>query len=276
MTKHTFLVSIPTYNSAKTIEKAITSVQDQKDADYSLNIVDSYSSDETQKIARSLNAPCILYKGKLLGARYEGFINSDAEYVIFMDSDQVLSDTMLKRLNALLQEDDYDMVILGETSYKTETYTEKMFCLDRKNVHKEFEYNLSPENGVLLPRVFKKSLLIKAFNEIDESLYPEVVSHDHAIIYFEATKFSKHIGYLKNAVFHQEPTTLTEVFTHFKRFGHNTREFMSLGLYNDLIVSKMSGRNKGFMKNMTMDKVKTFPLLFAKWLGYYYGYYLKR
>lgn len=275
MKKYSFLVSIPTYNSENTVGKAIESVKNQSYEDIDCNIVDSYSKDTTVEIAEQLNTKAILYKGKLLGARYEGFIHSTADYVIFMDSDQVLNEDMIERLNVLLNENPYDMVILEEKSYKTDTYTEKMFNLDRENVHKQYSYNISADQGVLLPRVFKKSLLTEAFKNIDPALYPEVVSHDHAIIYYEATKLSKDIGFLKDAVFHQEPKSLQEVFHHFIRFGKNTRDFVKMGLYTDLITKKMSGRNRGFIKQLSFDKLKTFPLLFTKWLGYYYGYYFK-
>ena len=269
-----FHISIPTLNSAETIGRAIDSVLAQTYKNYTVNLVDSFSKDITQEIAENKGVRVILYRGKLLGARYEGFTNEDCDYAIFMDSDQVLAPDLLQKLNDRLAIEPASMVILEEHSYKTETPAQKMYDLDRTIVQKEYTYNVSPENGVLLPRVFKKSLLTEAFAKIDTKLYPEVVAHDHAIIYYEAYKLSPSIIFLpRDAVFHQEPRSLYATFWHFVSYGRNTRKFEEMGLYTDLINNKMSGRNRGLTHNLFSRKLFTLPLLASKWLGYKYGYH---
>jgi glycosyltransferase involved in cell wall biosynthesis len=238
-----------------------------------VNVVDSYSRDATPSIARSHGVQLIFYKGKLLGARYEGVIASYADYVLFMDSDQVLAPGSLARLLDLLEEKSHDMVILEEGSYRTRTLTEKMYNLDRALVHDAYSYNVSPERGVLMPRVFKRALLLKAFESIDPALLPVVTAHDHAIIYYECCKLSSDIALLPKAMFHQEPPTLRETFHHFVSYGRNVRSFEDLGAYEDLIRSKMKGRNAGVLKALQPKRVLTLPLLLAKYAGYHYGHH---
>lgn len=276
MKNYTYLITIPTLNSENTISDCIESVKKQTYKNYSCNIVDSYSRDKTIKIAKRNNIPVKKYDGKLLGARFEGFINESIDYVIFIDSDQILEKTFLERLNTLINRQHADMVILEEKSYKTDTLVEKMYNLDRSIVHKEFEYNISPFNGVLLPRVFVKKLLVKAYKQIDSSLYPVVTAHDHAIIYYECFKISNKISYLKNALFHQEPNSLFKVYKHFAIYGKNTRSFKHLKIYDKLIDKKIDGRNKGLLKNILSKKILTLPLLITKGLGYYYGYLIQK
>jgi glycosyltransferase involved in cell wall biosynthesis len=274
--KNTFLISIPTLNSGKTLEKALDSVNNQTYKNFTCNIVDSYSKDDTVEIARNKEVEVKLYRGKLLGARYEGFIRENCDYVVLMDSDQVLEKTLLKRLDALLNERNIDMVILEERSYRTGNWVEKMSDLNRAIVHREYNSNISSESGVLLPRVFKKKLIKRAFSKIDPELYPEVTAHDHAIIYYECSRLSNKIAFVENGIFHQEPTTLKETFRHFADYGKNTKNFEKLGLYADFIHKKISGRKKGLLRNFFSRKLLTLPLLLTKGLGYYYGYWFKR
>lgn len=272
----TLVVSIPTLNSAATLAATIESVQHQLQPGVSINVVDSRSTDSTEDIARSHGVEFISYPGKLLGARYEGFAHSDADYVLFMDSDQVLAEGALARLLDLLERDDHDMVILEESSYRTRTLTEKMYDLDRRLVHEAYSYNVSPEHGVLLPRVFRRSLLMKAFEKIPAEILPAVVAHDHAIIYYECYQLSTDVALLPHAMFHQEPPSLHETFHHFVSYGRNVRSFEHLGVYEELIKSKMQGRNAGVLKTLQPKRVLTLPLLLAKFSGYYYGYHSSR
>ena len=269
-----FHISIPTLNSSATLGLAIDSVKAQTYYTFSLNVVDSYSTDDTATIAKAKDVAVVLYRGKLLGARYEGFIHEDCDYVVFMDSDQVLAPDFLSKLDAQLQASPTDMVIVEEHSYHRDTLVQRMYDLDRTIVQTEYGYNVSPEHGVLLPRVFSKQLLTAAFAKIDPKLYPEVVAHDHAIIYHEANKISPSVSFLSGRViFHQEPRSLRETFWHFVGYGRNTKKFKSMGLYVDLIDSKMHGRNVGYAHKLIGKKLLTAPLLFAKAAGYYYGYY---
>jgi glycosyltransferase involved in cell wall biosynthesis len=268
----TILVSIPTLNSERTLGDALLSVLRSSRDGVTVNVVDSYSTDATAEIAKTLGVEVKFYGGKLLGARYKGFADSLADYVLLMDSDQVLPEGSLARLTALIEDTDPDMVILEETSYRTDTLTERMYALDRALVHDHFEYNVSPEHGVLLPRLFRRSLLAEAFANIDEALYPVVTAHDHAIIYYECRQLSDDVRMLEAAMFHQEPPTLTATFHHFVSYGSNVWSFEHLHAYEALIRAKMAGRNRGLLRTPQVRRVATLPLLLSKFAGYHYGY----
>lgn len=270
-----FVVSIPTLNSEETIGIAIDSVLAQSLADFEFNIVDSDSTDGTRDIARSKGVEVKTCAGKLLQARYEGFVDSECSYVIYMDSDQVLEKTALERLKELIDESSSDMVILEERSYRRDNWIQKMYDLDRRLVQERMDLYVAPETGVMLPRVFEKGLLEKAFESINRELFKEVVAHDHAIIWYECHKLSDNFAFLRNAIFHQELDSLRATVSHFARYGQNARRFESLESYNDLIDSKMSGRYKAFLKDLSWRRLLTAPLLFSKAVGYYYGYYFK-
>ncbi len=273
MTDTKFVVSIPTFNSEKTLGNALDSLAAQTYKAFNCNIVDSSSVDGTIRIAKERGIETINYEGKLLGARLEGFRNTEGVYVIFMDSDQVLEKTALERLANLIEEKDPDMIILEEHSYRPNNWVQKMYDLDHEIVHQEYDYYVSPIEGVLLPRVYRRSLLVDAFNNINKDLYPHIVTHDHAIIYYECSLLSDSIDLLNNAIFHQDLSRLRDTFRHFARYGANVRDFEKTKVYNEIVKRKIHGRTRGMIRNNLGKKMLTFPLLFTKGIGYYYGYY---
>ena len=99
----------------------------------------------------------------------------------------------------MFKEKSVDMIINEERSYRPKTIIEKMTDLDRKIVHGRRE--IHPSKSVLLPSTFKKRILLKIFDKFNNDLLTNITIHDHAIIYHEAYKLSKKIGYLNKAVF---------------------------------------------------------------------------
>ncbi len=84
-------VVIPTRNSAKTLDKCLQSIHCQSFNQIEVIVVDAFSSDETAKIAKSYQAKLVQAKGFQSKARNIGVQNSTGDFVLFLDSDQVLS-----------------------------------------------------------------------------------------------------------------------------------------------------------------------------------------
>ena len=148
-----------------------------------------------------------------------------------------------------------------------------MFEADRRIIHKEASIQLDPVYGTLLARFYKKSLLDRAFEAIPKPLLPSVVAHDHAIIYYEAWKLSNRVGILFNAVYHNEPSNILELWRKNFRYGRYTRALMANGHYNDLIRRKTSTR-KTSTRKMTNDKLLSSLLLLLKSPAYLVGLYI--
>lgn len=85
-------VIIPTYNRAEFLRSAITSVLNQTYQDFEIIVVDDGSTDNTREVVCSFNDKRIKYilnevnKGEA-GARNAGIMNSNAEYIAFLDDD---------------------------------------------------------------------------------------------------------------------------------------------------------------------------------------------
>ena len=85
-------IVIPTYNRAWLLRKAISSVLNQTYQDFEIIVVDDASSDNTIDVISALNSKRIKYirheynKGEA-GARNTGLLNTNGQYIAFLDDD---------------------------------------------------------------------------------------------------------------------------------------------------------------------------------------------
>ncbi len=263
-------VNLPTYNGAETIKDALESVKAQTYKNYEIVIVDHYSKDETIEIAKKYTKKIYFDKRRLLSSREIGLRESKGEVILFLSCDQVLEPTALERIAKIFAEQDVDMVITEERSYKPNTFIAKMTDIDRKLIQQDYELN--PMKSVLLPSAFRKSLLVQVFKEFNDKYYETVTIHDHAIIYYESYKLSKKIGLINNFYFHQEPKSTKELFSHYVSWGRRGREVEGVlsQEHKDMFASKMKYRLKK-IEIFNKDSLKRLPIIFIKGLGYNIG-----
>jgi glycosyltransferase involved in cell wall biosynthesis len=89
-------VVVPTYNSAKNLHFCLAAVRRQKYPYIEVLVVDNYSDDETRSIAEAFSANVILHRGTQAAARNVGCAHSKGSYVLFVDSDQQLTDGVIE------------------------------------------------------------------------------------------------------------------------------------------------------------------------------------
>ena len=186
-------IVIPTRNSSKTIEECLSAIQKQSYQNIETIIVDSKSTDDTCEIATARGCKVILTDWKLLGARYVGCKAAIGDYILMLDSDQVLVHGTVESSLRLFET--YDMLCLEEASYHRRTLIEKMFEADRRLVHHEIQLQIDPIYGTLLARFYKGNLLKQAFEAIPKTFLSFVVAHDHAIIYYEAGSYRQKLQF---------------------------------------------------------------------------------
>ena len=236
-------IVIPTFNSEKTLPLTLESIKKQTYRNIEVIIVDSYSTDNTIRIAQKYNARIIKTKGALLWARYIGHTYAKGEIELLLDSDQILAKNAIQKSVEVLQKG-YDMAILEEISYKPKTLIQWLFYFDRKHLHKIRD--LHPIHGVLLARLYRYDVLDKAFKLIRQRLPLEVmyrlVSQDHALIYYEAWRAVKdpRIAIIRNSLYHIEPSSLKTLVKKFYRYGRT--ELNVSDYYPELIRGKRTPR----------------------------------
>lgn len=274
MKKPLVTISIPTLNSAAFLKQCLQAINNQNYPNLEINIVDGGSKDNTLEIAKEMGVTKIFsYPYALLGARYEGVKKATGEYILLLDSDQILEPRAIERALTLIEKKKYDMLILEEDVYQSKNILEKLFQWDRKLIHSVKDF--SPYTGVMLPRFYKTSILKKAFSAIPSELFKTVGGQDHAIIYFEAWNVSKKVGLVPNAVFHIEPNSLREIWRKFYRWG-KTSVGARYGKYDDLLSKKERFRTGMFQKGLIRASVASLLLLVVKGVPYKIGYFRQK
>lgn len=175
-------ISIPTYNSGSFLKTCLVAIKEQTYSNIEVNIIDGGSIDDTVKISRSFGIEPI-FSGALLGARYEGFKSAKGDYVLLLDSDQILEVDAIERAIKQIQSKDLDMLVLEEDVYRNDNLIEKLFHYDWKLIHAVKDFD--PYTSVMLPRFYKVGLLEKAFSNIPTDLFKTVGGPDHANLFWD-------------------------------------------------------------------------------------------
>lgn len=97
-------IQVVTYNSADSIESCLKSALAQEDVDFSLQVIDNTSSDDTVSIVEAMGVPCIrneINTGYAV-AHNQGFELSDSDYVLTLNPDVYLTPRYLWHLQQVL------------------------------------------------------------------------------------------------------------------------------------------------------------------------------
>lgn len=274
MKKPVVSITIPTRNSAVFLPLCLRSIREQTYKEIEITIVDAYSSDDTVSVAKAEGVSCIIRtKGSLLEARYEGVKAAKGKYVLLLDSDQVLEKTAIKRAVDLAEKSDVASIALEEQVYQPQTFLEKLFEQDRKLINTVLD--LDPFTGVILPRFYERSLLLKAFQKIPQSVLKQVGGQDHAIIYYEVWLLNKRVAQIPNAVYHREPDSYLKMWKKFYRWG-STSIAAHHPRYDELLSTKERFRTGLFQKGNITASLASVMLLLLKGIPYKMGYYFSR
>ncbi|HIS18463.1 MAG TPA: glycosyltransferase family 2 protein, partial [Candidatus Coprovivens excrementavium] len=115
----TFSFIIPTYNSKKTIIRAIESVTKQLDkSEYEIIIIDDGSQDGTVELVHDFmkdngNIHFTSTIGGVSFARNKGINQAQGEYLLFLDSDDYYVEGSLKNLKNIVAQSNSDLVIFN-------------------------------------------------------------------------------------------------------------------------------------------------------------------
>lgn len=264
-------ITIPTFNSGAYLSLCLKAINKQTYKNIEINIIDNNSKDETIEIAQKHGVKNIKsFTGSLLQARFEGVKMAKGEFILILDSDQILYPDSIERAVAEVMDAKIDMLAFEEFAYKKDSFIEKLFDMDRTLINTV--NNLDPFTGVIMPRFFRATLLKKAYNNIPKELFPKTGGPDHAIVYYESWLLSKKIGVLSKAVYHQEPGSLGILWKKFYRWGY-TSVYAHYGKYANLMSQKERFRTGLFTKGLFIESVGSIILLLLKGVAFKIGYY---
>ncbi|MGV0829516.1 glycosyltransferase family 2 protein [Empedobacter brevis] len=173
-------VVIPLYNKENSILDTIHSVLNQTYDDFELLIINDGSTDNSLSVVSNIQDPRIKIidkpNGGVSSARNVGILNSQNEYIAFLDGDDLWFETHLETLvNSIELLDKNDIGGIGTTFYKSENkiFDEKKFIKNKPLIIDDyFEFMSSP-----IPRFNSSTLMVKKSKIMETGLFDESLKY---------------------------------------------------------------------------------------------------
>ncbi len=201
-------IIVPIYNNEKYVKKCIDSLINQTEKNIEIILINDGSDDNTEKIIRGFNDNRIKYfyqKNSGIGkTRNKGLLLSKGKYVMFIDSDDYISNDCVKKMYEFAIKNESDLVISnfykninGKNEKIDIPYFKPSSLIDNPNILNMV--NLGPCN-----KLYKRELISNIkFDENNK--YEDVFFVISALI--KAKKVSKINEYLSYYVIHSNSET---------------------------------------------------------------------
>ena len=204
-------VVLPIYNVENYIEKCLTSLLRQDYKDFELILVNDGSKDNSIPLAKEFLKGkdvswCVVDKknGGLASARNAGLRQADGEYVVFVDTDDVVTTDFLSTLLKKMQEDIDFSFCAFQFIKKQEVFADKddrEVIFDKKNLLDAF---LKRTISFVVPSMlFRRDFLL-----------------DNDLFFEEDIRFSEDQPFIWKVILHSEKS----VYLYKKMYGYFVRE----------------------------------------------------
>ena len=198
-------IIIPVYNTEQYLPRCIDSILDQCITDFELLLIDDGSSDGSGKIcdayAEKDSRIRVLHKenGGVSSARNLGLNEAKGEWVVFVDSDDWISDNCIKLLTEPLRNKEFDIVvgdyrIIGEFPYNLE------LSLPEGAYHETGITHTFCNGGIYIMswnKLYRKEFLLK-----NQLAFEEGKVHEDEILAFEISCLEKSFYVVKSVTYY--------------------------------------------------------------------------
>ncbi|MCR5734548.1 MAG: glycosyltransferase [Lachnospiraceae bacterium] len=247
-----FSILVPVYNQVGKMDRCIESLKSQDFDDYEVIFVDDGSTDASYEMLNELAAADKHYRvikhdknGSLIKARYTGMENAKGEVILFLDSDDYISDNTLSILDKKLESSDADIIRFG-------AYYEPEGRLDVPKPCDDVIEGI--HDGTIMPNVWKNAYRRSVTDALVANTEPfycnmgEDVYFSHVLF-----TFAKKVDVIEDGLYHyQLDTGMSSV-------GKENKEAPDLNKFrrsmNDVHVC--ADHILSFVEKFAPDKVKT-------------------
>ncbi len=250
-------IIIPTYNSDGTLEKCLKSVYNQSYRFYDVIVVDNFSNDLTIKIAKKFGAKIIQRKCNPALARNIGVTNSTSKYILFIDSDQILSPSIIEECIGECEEKNVGMVRIPEVFIGKNFWSSCSATWKNCYLKAEKQYGSSENIMSGSPRFFVKDYIINAGMLNSSLLWGE--DYD---FYKRMEKIGIKETSCKSELYHYEPLSLRGILFKLFRYGKSMPIFTSNASTRTQIFQFMLINSLWTLKEI-LKEYKRFPAMIA-------------
>jgi len=213
-------IIIPTYNSEATLENCLESIRDQSYVPIETIVVDNMSNDATVKIAKKSQAKIIQQKSNPASARNIGIANSTGKYVFFIDSDQVLSRSLVEECVKKCEEEKARMVRVPEVFVGKDFWSSCSAAWKNRYAKTEEKYGTNQNIMPGKPRFFLKEQLLGVGMLDPALLWGEDLDLHRRLIKIKTKEVS-----CRSKLYHYEPVSVKKILVKNMRYGRSMPTF---------------------------------------------------
>jgi glycosyltransferase involved in cell wall biosynthesis len=213
-------VLIPTHNAEATIARCINSINSQSHRPIEVIVVDNFSEDNTAIVAETLGAKVIQQRSTAASARNLGVIHSIGKYILFVDSDQVLSKGLIAECVSTCKREHALMVRIPEL-FIGDGFLGSCSA-EWKNYYGEVERRYGVQGKILSgePRFFEKKQLINVGMFKAGLVWGEDYDLHERMKEMGATEAS-----VNSILYHFEPSSARDIMAKNVRYGGSLPNF---------------------------------------------------
>lgn len=182
------------------LDLTIGSLLESLNAGFQLEIIIVSTGPPIVSTTNNLSFKIIISNAKRIEAKKIGVDYAKYNKILFLDSDQVVSSSLLDELSSIEE----DMAFIPERSYNRNFIGR---LNDKKRVDIEKKMKTTLRIGLpVVPRFFDRSLLLKIFNSLPSSIIKDVTENEDSIIFYECLKYSKSINWVNSFIYNADPS----------------------------------------------------------------------
>lgn len=261
-----FSICIPVLND-RYIRKCLDSIFASKFQDFEVIVNDASDQFYVTDQISDYDVKIIKKRTKSFESRLISVKDASGDRVLIFDDTRLVPDTLLGRLSDMPE----DMIVVAERDIGNGILA-RLSNLDKRALSKE-RVKLNPlENKSVIPRIYRRNILMRAFEAINRNLSPSIISNmvglDLEILYYEAFKISQSIRVLQNPeIMHYGDETLKSILNKYYRYGY-TQRMLKGTIYSEL--ASLSGRNRS--SYAVSDRILSLPLQVIRGVPFILGY----
>ena len=254
------------------LKNTLESIRRQDFNDFETVCADSSGRKEVERLLDDYGCKVIEMpvETRHLSARYQSHLNSKGEWCLLLDSTRPLKNETLSSL--MKKYSKYDMTIIKEDSIGIGFWAEQARKLADISAS-QFNRLETETLAFLLPRFYKREVLDFSFlniREITQSLFDKISYGEHHLIFEQAKKLSKSIGFTDDKfISHYEDDSLLKILRKYHWYGKSQRTLDLISSTDTKSLSKHVRRSVPFRK-----RFETTPISMARILSFLFGYFI--
>ncbi len=241
LNKITVSVIVPVYNAEKYIEKCLKSLLEQTEKINEIILIDDGSTDASYEICERISSK--EERVKLVhqdnrgqgAARNLGICLAKTDYIVFVDSDDMISKDTIRQIKLGLQDNKVDMLSYDADVLVECDYIPPKNLYDRTKILNSKIISGKELFSKLYPLYYTTSVCLAAYRHKflleNHILFPEGIVHEDDVFSFHVIMMAESVKYLGKKLYvrrYRENSTMTSEWS-FKRWNGNAKGYLEIG-----------------------------------------------